>query len=240
MKRKSEPNVPDYKEIYGTRARDFERLVSREDYQAHLLDTLNQVRPLAGIDVVELGAGTGRLTSMMAPLVRTIVACDISHHMLDVAVRKLEGTGLQNWILGVADNRALPIADRVADLSIVGWSLGHFTSWYAETWRDEIGRALAQMKRVLRPGGTVVILETLGTGAERPSPPTDALTAYYTWLQDGHGFSSTWFRTDYRFASLNEAEELTRFFFGDALADRVVEENLVVLPECTGLWWLRV
>jgi ubiquinone/menaquinone biosynthesis C-methylase UbiE len=226
-----------YKEIYDGRAKDYERLVAREDYQGHLLKALNQVRPLDGLDVVELAAGTGRLTSMMAPFVKTILAYDISRHMLDAAAAKLKKTGLNNWGLAVADNRALPVADQVADLSIEGWSLGHFVAWYAQTWRDEIGQALVEMKRVLRPGGTVVILETLGTGAESPHPPNE----YYTWLEEEHGFSSTWFRTDFRFASLAEAEELTRFFFDDhSLADRVVRENLVVLPECTGLWWLTV
>jgi hypothetical protein len=32
---------------------------------------------------------------------------------------------------------------------------------------------------------------------------------------------------------------LTRFFFGDALADRVRRENLVSLPESTGIWWRK-
>jgi ubiquinone/menaquinone biosynthesis C-methylase UbiE len=222
-----------YKEIYDNQAQDYERLIAREDYQAHLLKALNQIRPLEGIDMVELGAGTGRLTCMMAPLAKTILACDISRHMLG-------RTGVQNWTLAVADNRALPVADHVADLSIEGWSLGHFTSWYAESWRDEIGQALTEMKRVLRPGGTVVILETLGTGEETPRPPGDALAAYYAWLEEELGFSSTWFRTDFRFGSLAEAEELIQFFFGDPLADRVVRENLVFLPECTGVWWLTV
>ena len=54
-----------------------------------------------------------------------------------------------------------------------------------------------------------------------------------------HGFNATWIRTDYEFASVPEAEELTRFFFGDALADRIEREQLLILPECTGLWWKR-
>ena len=40
--------------------------------------------------------------------------------------------------------------------------------------------------------------------------------------------------------SLDEAEELTRFFFGDELAARVVEKEWLILPECTGIWWLHV
>ena len=50
------------KEIYASRARDYERLVAREDYQGNILKALQDIRALAGLDVVELGAGTGRLT----------------------------------------------------------------------------------------------------------------------------------------------------------------------------------
>jgi ubiquinone/menaquinone biosynthesis C-methylase UbiE len=231
--------MPDHREIYRTQAGKYDLLVSREDYKKNIFPALNQVRPLDGLDVIEFGAGTGRLTCMMAPVVKTILAFDASQHMLDIAIAKLKAA-LQNWTVAVADNRNLPVGDRIADVSISGWSFGYFTSWYAETCRDEIGQALAQMKRVLRPGGTAIILETLGTGWEKPHPPTDALTAYYAFLEEEHGFSSTWIRTDYRFESLSEAEELTRFFFGDELADRVAREGLVILPECTGIWWLTI
>jgi ubiquinone/menaquinone biosynthesis C-methylase UbiE len=232
--------MPDYQEIYRTQAEKYDLLVSREDHQGNLLRALNQVRPLDGLDVVELGAGTGRLTCMVVPPVRKILAIDGSPHMLGVAVARLAQAGRRNWTVAVADNRDLPVTGDVADLSLAGWSLGHFTSWYSETWRGEIERAIAQMKRVLRRGGTAVIIETLGTGLEEPHPPTDALAAYYALLEQAHGFSRTWIRTDYRFASLPEAEDLTRFFFGDGLADRVDDEELVVLPECTGIWWLTV
>jgi ubiquinone/menaquinone biosynthesis C-methylase UbiE len=232
--------MPDHREIYRKQASEYEFLVSREDHQKNLPRALGQIRPFDGLDVVELGAGTGRLTCMMAPFARTILVSDISGHMLEVATAKLEETGLQNWTVTVADNRALPVANRVADLSVAGWSLGYLTDWYGESWRKEIGQALAEMKRVLRPGGTAVLLETLGTGSEKPCPPTEALATYYAWLEREHGFSSTWIRTDYRFASLSEAQEATRFFFGDELADRIGREKWVILPECTGLWWLTV
>jgi hypothetical protein len=84
-----------------------------------------------------------------------------------------------------------------------------------------------------------MILETLGTGSETPSPPTHGLATYYAWLEEEHGFTRTWLRTDYKFATLDEADMLTRFFFGDELADRVRREALVILPECTGIWSLK-
>jgi ubiquinone/menaquinone biosynthesis C-methylase UbiE len=229
--------VPDYKQIYDTQADLYEQLVSREDHEGNLWRALCRICSFEGVDVIELGAGTGRVTRMLAPVVKTIRALDISPHMLHAARVKLAQTGLQNWRVTVADNRRLPLADAIADVSIAAWSLGHLTSWYPETWRHEIGAALAQMERVLRPGGTVILLETLGTGQASPRPPHAGLVAYYDLLEKERGFASTWIRTDYRFQSLDEAEMLTRFFFGDELADRVVQEGLVLLPECTGIWW---
>lgn len=236
--------MPEYQEIYAQHADQYERLVSREDYQHNILPALQAIRPLEGLDVVELGAGTGRLSCMMAPLVRQIHLFDASQHMLDFAAHKLARQaharrGPENWQVQVADNRCLPVEDHVADLAISGWSLGYLVGEYPDDWRAELGKALSEMRRVLRPGGTIAILETLGTGHETPHPPTEGLAACYRFLEET-GFSATWIRTDYRFASLDEAETLIRFFFGDELATQVVEKKWVILPECTGVWWVHV
>jgi len=230
--------MPDLQEIYDKHGDQYELLISREDYQGNIFRALHRIRPLEGMDVVDLGAGTGRLTCMLAPMVKSIQAFDISQHMLDVAIAKLEHSGLQNWRVGVADHRELPLENQVADVVIAGWSIVYAAIWCDGTWQEELGKALAEMKRVLRPGGTIIILETLGTGYETPQPPEE-LKAYFAYLEE-HGFSSTWIRTDYRFESLAEAEGLARFFFGDELAAKVVKNNWVILPECTGIWWLRL
>jgi SAM-dependent methyltransferase len=176
---------------------------------------------------------------MLAPLVKRLHLLDASQHMLDFAARKLARQGVNNWQVQVADNRCLPVEDNVADLAVSGWSLGYLIGEHPETWREELGKTLREIKRVLRPGGTIVILETLGTGHETPHPPTEGLAAYYRFLEE-QGFNSTWIRTDFQFVSLDEAEALIQFFFGDELAAQVVENNWVILPECTGIWWLDV
>lgn len=229
--------MTDFQHIYTHQAEQYDRLVAREDYQGQILAALQRIRPLEGLDVVEFGAGTGRLTRLLAPLARSVQAFDASAAMLRVAAKTVEDMGRTNCTFGVADNRRLPVPDAVADLAVAGWSFGHTVGWFPDTWRAEIGQMLAEMRRVLRPGGTAVILETLGTGRETPQPPHAGLAAYYGWLEGEQGFSATWIRTDYEFASLDEADELTRFFFGDELADRVRREGLVRLPECTGIWW---
>jgi ubiquinone/menaquinone biosynthesis C-methylase UbiE len=227
--------MPELDDIYAGQADQYDLLVAREDYQGNILKALLAIRPLDGIDVVELGAGTGRLTTMLAPLARSIQAFDASQHMLDLAIAKLERSGLRNWRAQVADHRQLPIPHAIADLAISGWSICYTVVWHTESWRAELGKALAEMRRALRPGGTAIIIETLGTGYETPHPPEE-LAEYFAYLERD-GFQSTSIRTDYRFESLEEAESLTRFFFGDTLADRVASEQMTVLPECTGVWW---
>lgn len=229
-----------FQAIYAHHADQYDRLVSREDYQGNILRALKAIRPLDALEVVEMGAGTGRLTRLLGPLVKSVRAYDASQHMLDMAAMRLNALALANCELKVSDHRSLPAQSASADLAIEGWSFGHLAWWFAGSWREEIGKALSEMKRVLRPGGTAIIMETLGTGTEAPQAPTPYLADFYSWLETKHGFASTWIRTDYQFESLKEAEELTRFFFGAELADRVAREELIMLPECTGIWWLTI
>lgn len=229
--------MTDYRHIYGSQAEKYERLISREDQRGRIRPALARIRPLTGLEVVELGAGTGRITRLLAAEVRRITALDSSAHMLSVARQEMARSGLSNWRLVVADNRCLPLKSGLADLAIAGWSLGHSVGWYPASWRREIARALAEMSRVLRPGGTIILLETLGTNRASPRPPTPGLAAFFAWLEQEHGFQRTWIRTDYRFASLEEADELTRFFFGDEMADDIVARGSSEVPECTGIWW---
>jgi len=227
---------PDHPEIYRSQAEQYEALVSREDYQGNILRAIQSILPLDGIDVVELGAGTGRLTCLLAPLVQSIQAFDISPHMLDVAITKLAASGLHNWKTAVSDHRQIPLQDGVADLVISGWSVCYIVVDNPETWRAELGKVMREARRLLKPGGILLLIETLGTGFETPQPP-EHLLEYYNYLKQA-GFQHTWIRTDYRFESLEKAQELACFFFGEEmLAKIVVSDDVITLPECTGLWW---
>ena len=69
----------------------------------------------------------------------------------------------------------------------------------------------------------MVILETLGNGVEQQ-----------------YGFDHTWIRTDYRFQTVEEAQRIVEFFFGQPSSSRGEELKLTVLPEGTGSWWRRL
>jgi hypothetical protein len=57
------------------------------------------------------------------------------------------------------------------------------------------------------------------------------------FLEREHGFQRTWVRTDYQFASGEEAVQQVEWFFGAELTDRVKAEHWQIVLECTGIWW---
>ena len=224
-----------YARIYSERADDYEVMTSREDYEGNVAGTLDRIRRADGLDVVDLGAGTGRLACLLASRARSVAAFDLAAPMLRVAHDRLKADGVHNWCAAVSDHRAIPLPDASADLVVSGWSLVYTVVWYQETWQNELNRALREIERVLRPGGTAVVFETMGTGHEVPVPPTDLLP-YFSYLEDV-GFASEWFRTDFKFTTQDEARSLTTFFFGEEMAGRTIGTGPVILPECTGVWW---
>jgi len=228
--------MPDYFDIYQHHVAEYDLLVQREDYQHRLFQALNRIIPFQGLDVVEFGAGTGRLTCLLAPVVRSIRAYDSSQPMLDVAAAKLHNSAAQNWHLAVGDHRRIPTASGSADVALSGWSMCYLALEKAADWQLELDRGLQEMQRVLRPQGARIIIETLGTGRETPEPPPD-LREYFEFLER-RGFQRDWIRTDYLFQDMDEAQSLTRFFFGEEMIGKIREnEQGIILPECTGLWW---
>lgn len=225
-------------DIYEHIATPYEQLVSKEDYEGNIPAALFELADFKGMDVVDLGAGTGRLTCMAAPLARSVVAVDFAAGMLQVTAQKLTHMGLSNWRTAVSDYRQVPVEDRSADIVMAGWSIGYVASTGNAEWEDNLRQVLAEIVRILRPGGTAILLETLGTGNEEPSPP-DFLVSYFQALEERYGFRRKSIRTDYRFDSVPQAETLCRDFFGDAVADRIREKQTVIVPECTGIWWRR-
>ena len=227
--------MPDLFEIYRTQPEKYDLLVSREDWKGNLLPAIESAAGLRGADVVEFGAGTGRVTRLLAPRVASIHAFDASASMLDVAARTLRAAGLSNWHVAVGDHRSVSAETASADIAVAGWTISA-VAVTEQDWQTEVRGALQEMRRVARPGGCVIVIETLGTGWESPNPP-DALHAYLSFL-GAQGFHQEAIRTDYRFCGMEEARDLTEFFFGPDPLDALVEtEEGVVLPECTGVWW---
>lgn len=227
--------MPDHAKIYLEEAEKYARLIAS---QQPLDGVIEEIRPFEGLDIVDIGAGTGRLSAVLAPRAKTLVALDASQAMLDEAARQLSEAKLNNWRTEVADHRNLPLEAECADLVVAGWSVCYLASADTPVWENNLRAIISELKRIVRSNGTIILFETMGTGVETPAAP-DFLLPYYDQLANLYGFAHRWIRTDYFFESNEEAEELTRFFFGDELGDRVARERLRRVPECGGVWWLH-
>jgi ubiquinone/menaquinone biosynthesis C-methylase UbiE len=231
-----EKQMPDLLEVFQRQAPKYDRLVSREDYQGNLMPALRSIAQFDAKRIVEFGAGTGRLTRLLAPIAGSIFAFDASAPMLEVAECTMQPSGLHNWRFEVADHRKVPIKSHTADVAIAAWSICCLVAYGGDNWKAELATGLSEMARVVVPDGVIAIIETLGTGYLAPNAPA-GLKEYYRILEST-GFKSTWIRTDYRFADMDEAVDLTTFFFGqEPLAAIISDEYGPILPECTGIWW---
>lgn len=229
--------MPTEKEVYDAHADQYELLILREDCQDNLPKEINKIKDTHGIDIVELGAGTGRLTRFLALSSVNVTACDSSHHMLSQAKDILEKLEIANVTLCVSDMRRSPFAAASADMVIAGWSFCYLAVWGQDRWKQELQLGLEEANRLLRPGGVMILLENFGTGFESPNPPLH-LNGYFDFLK-ANDFQSTWFRTDYQFQDLNEAIQHSSFFFGEELSGKVQKNEWTLLPECTGLFWKK-
>ncbi len=106
-----------------------------------------------GSRVLDVATGTGDLAIELAGRVAPggeVVGSDFSEGMLALARRKAAPAGALQPRFEWADALALPYEDDCFDAATVGFGARNFA---------ELGRGLAEMARVVRPGGRVVVLE---------------------------------------------------------------------------------
>jgi len=154
--------------LYTDHADAYEILVSREDYQRNLLRSIQTIQPLDGQVAAEFGCGTGRLTGLLAGSIHRLYAFDFTASMLRMAQARQSLHNLTNISLVLADSRRMPVRSGWADFAIEGCSFLQIAVWHPDDWQDQLRRALAEMRRVVRPDGKLILIETLGTGESAP------------------------------------------------------------------------
>jgi len=136
--------------VHGYSPRESERLHDQADTLAELLHR-DTAYP-AGSLVLEAGCGVGAQTVTLAARSpqADFMSVDISSDSLRRASARVQGAGLRNVTFLAADIFSLPFPDGRFDHAFVCFVLEHLA-------RPEA--ALAQLRRVLRPGGTLTVIE---------------------------------------------------------------------------------
>ncbi|MEI9887946.1 MAG: bifunctional demethylmenaquinone methyltransferase/2-methoxy-6-polyprenyl-1,4-benzoquinol methylase UbiE [Rhizomicrobium sp.] len=160
------------------------------------------LNPRPGWQVLDVAGGTGDIAFRIADLVRSrggeaaITVCDINADMVGEGVRRAQAKGERAiaWVTG--DAEALPISDSSMDAYTIAFGIRNVT---------HIDKALAEARRVLRPGGRFLCLEF----SRVEIPGFDALYDAY---------------------SLNVLPRLGQMVAGDAEAYRYLAESIRRFP----------
>lgn len=202
--------------LYRLEPELYHRLVSAEPLHPAILAWLPRCR-----SAIEVGAGTGRLTVELATRSDRLTAVEPAAPLRVILARRLAALGIRNTTLAAGYFDRIPAPDGGAELVIACSALTANPAHGGDP-------GLAEMERVCRPGGQVVIVW--------PTRPD--------WLT-GHGYSHLAFdgQMAMEFESLDEAVELATIFFPQAVAAieargdaRVPYEVIGNNPPCDIAW----
>ncbi len=143
----------------------FRRELSWEERR--MLDQMAQLAQISPTDrVLDVACGTGTVSFALAPQAREVVGIDISPGMLAKARAIRHHRGIRNvhFVLGQAEH--LPFRDEQFDAAVCRLAIHHFP-------RPEL--EIREMARVLKPGGRLVILDTVSSEDEREARLHNAL-----------------------------------------------------------------
>ena len=124
--------------------------------------TTRAVDPRPGEKILDLAAGTGTSSASLAKSGAHVVAADFSPGMIEVGKRQQAHTPNIEFV--VADGMALPFADDEFDAVTISFGLRNIV---------EPQTALAELYRVTKPGGRIVICEF--------PTPIKPLRSIYSW-----------------------------------------------------------
>ncbi len=139
----------DSRAFFGRHAGQWDALRHELYGSGYLTPTLAALLP-PGLEVADLGCGTGELLISLAPSVARIVGVDQEAAMLKVAAQRCNGQ--PNVELVHSSLESLPLPDRSLDVALCMLVLHHV---------EDLAATLAEVSRVLRPGGRLVVLDMI-------------------------------------------------------------------------------
>ncbi len=101
-----------------------------------------------GCRAADIGAGTGFITEALVAAGANVIAVDQSKKMIEKLNQKFASTGSVDFRLGDAEQ--LPVSDQSIDRVFANMYLHHV---------EYPGIAIREMKRILKPGGRLVITD---------------------------------------------------------------------------------
>ncbi len=137
------------REVFAGAVDHWDRIRRQYEHQDLQIGMVAALAP-PGLNVVDVGTGTGALLPILAQAAAQVAAVDQSKSLLANARRRCLAAGCRNVSFHQGDVRALPFADAAFDAAYASMVLHHVA---------DPGAALRELARVVRPAGRVVVVE---------------------------------------------------------------------------------
>ncbi len=115
------------------------------------------LRLLPPLVIADLGAGEGTIALLLAQRAERVIAVDSSPKMVEYGTGVARSNGVKNLEYRLGDLEELPIKNAKVDLALLHQSLHHAI---------HPQKAIEEARRILRPGGRIVILDLVKHGFE--------------------------------------------------------------------------
>jgi SAM-dependent methyltransferase len=220
------PNIWEYPDVYEVENRG----VDREGVIEAAMDRLH---PLAGADLVDIGCGSGFHLPGFAARGAHVTGVEPHPPLVELARERVSGLPSVRVLDGVA--QALPVPDGSMDVAHARWA--YFFGAGSEP-------GLAELARVLRPGGTAFVIDndatrsTFGMWFRRAYPTYDPSAVERFWARQG--WSRLPLTIQWQFDSREDFEAVVGIEFPETAAEGILAEHPgTSVDYAVHLWWRR-
>jgi len=204
------------------------------DREGLVESTMRSIADWADRDVLDLGCGTGFHLPRFAATAASVTG--VEPHPPLAAIARRRTRRLSRTMVLTEGAAALSLPDASIDIAHARWA--YFFGPGSEP-------GLAELERVLRPGGTAFVIDndpttsTFGGWFRRGFPEVDPVVVERFWT--GRGWSRERLGIRWDFDTREDFESVVRIELPTAVAEEVLVEH----PDATGvdyavnLWWRR-
>jgi ubiquinone/menaquinone biosynthesis C-methylase UbiE len=219
------PNIWDSPDVY-----ELENLGM--DREGVIEAAMQRIRPLNGVDLVDVGCGSGFHLRRLAGLgARSVVGVEPHLPLLELARARVAGQAGIQVLDGTA--QSLPLPGASADVAQARWA--YFFGAGCEP-------GLSELARVLRPGGTAFVIDndatrsTFGAWFRRAYPAYDPLAVERFWGRQGWSREQLTIRWD--FDSREDFEAVVGIEFPETVTEGILAEHEGTgVDYAVNLWW---
>jgi ubiquinone/menaquinone biosynthesis C-methylase UbiE len=215
----------------------YESLSVCQDPQERIFRKLDRDLKVSGKTILDIGAGTGRLTIPMAGKAKLVYALDILKPNLDLMMRKARKAGLKNIKPLKAPFNRIPLPDNSVDM---------VTSLTAFPYHSEsLDRDLKEIRRVLKPGGWMAFIDVHCSGSEQQHIRKNIKPEYHMLAVKRHrkmakrGFRLSTIEVDFRFRTMKAVRDICGRFFGDEYIGYMFAKNKTTLKSMMAFYYKR-